>query len=104
MPDIDSTLPAVMTTKEWLQRIEGGLTRIEDKLDTKADKAALDSLESRLRLIESLGTEQSRRSEADIRTLSKDVTNMKVKVYAILGGVAILASVLEVLRQGGLLG
>ena len=93
----------VMTTKEWLQRIESGLTRIEDKLDSKADKAALESLEARLRLIESLGTEQSRRSEVDVRSLAKDLTAVKVRVYALMGGIAILATILEVLRQGRLL-
>lgn len=105
---------AGLTQKEWLKRIEDGLIRIEDKLDKKAEKAEVDALESRLHLIESLGTEQSRRAETDVRALSerledrcnsmnKSLTDLKIKVYGILGGVAILAAVLEVLRQGGIL-
>ena len=91
---------AVLTTKEWLQRIEAGLTRIEDKLDLKAEKAELVALDQRIRLIESLGSEQARSAEMDVRALSKDLTNLKVKVYAIMGSVALLATALEVVRQG----
>jgi hypothetical protein len=103
--------PPLLTTKEWLQRIEGSLTRIEDKLDTKAERAELLALESRLRLIESMGTEHSRKAVEDVRALtiketgdmtlvSKDLNNLKVKVYAIMATVALLATVAEVIRQG----
>ena len=89
-----------MTTKEWLQRIEGHLERIEDKLDTKADTSALIAIESRVRLMETVGTPQSQTNNEQVNTLRDELGKLKVKVYAVLAAIGILAAVGEILRQG----
>ncbi len=92
-----------MTTKEWLQRIEASLTRIEDKLDTKAEISALQALEARVRLVETLDSE-SRGTPAELFRLREEVTKLKTKVYAAIAAIGILATLGELVRQGVLTG
>ncbi len=71
-----------LTMKEWLQRIEDTVNRVEVKIDAKASLVDMKDVDAR------------------VTELSKEIGKIKVRVYAILASVGVLATVGEIVRQG----
>jgi hypothetical protein len=97
----DEMAGAGITAKERLERIELMLSRIDGKLDGKADQSDLMALEGRVRQIEQHGgpaTSAAMRDVHDLRTeareqidsLSQSVTALKNRMAQVAGGLAVV--------------
>jgi hypothetical protein len=58
-------------------RMEASLNRIEEKLDLKADQAALEALETRVALIETVGTPRVQEAVSSFKRLEQHVNDLE---------------------------
>lgn len=115
---VDGLQNAGITPKERLERIEAMLTKIDEKLDGKADAALVAAIEVRLRTLENYGPERvahmyevmdgrvtkieqegsphARLAEVGIKELNDEVQVVKKWVLMASGGLGVLVFVINV--------